>query len=403
MKKCATLLDFVSACRYPCGCLNSSARRKLPGHAVANRRWLLSCPPQSARPWSAGSGQPPVPPAWHAGGRLSCCWLIGAPTPRWLHGSASNAGSCASGPNDSWRSVWRGSPTPLAAGPRAGFPPEVAIPVVRLACERPAPRGRSLSQWDGTALARQLIADGVVEDLSAATVRRMLATHQLKPWRPHVWLDPKPPRDAAFYATVAALIDLYTRPLRPDEVVLSVDEKTSLPPRPRHAPTLPAPPQNIPTRHEHEYTRAGALHLFAAFDTRSGRVYGHCDERKRQREFIAFLEAWDAALAEHIHTIHLVCDNVSTHHGKEVRKWLANHQRFVVHFTPVQCSWMNQVEPWFSIVQRKRLRSVDFASKDPLGAKIAQFIHEGNHHAHPFTWSTKSAAKVMAAAPALAA
>ena len=65
-------------------------------------------------------------------------------------------------------------------------------------------------------------------------------------------------------------------------------------------------------------------------------------------------------LSEHIRTIHLVCDNVSTHHGKEVRKWLAKHPRFVVHFTPVHCSWMNQVEQWFSILQRKRLRIVDF-------------------------------------------
>jgi hypothetical protein len=336
-------------------------------------------------------------------GRLSCSWLTDAPNPRWLNWSAANAGSCARGPNDSWGSVWTGWPTPLAAVPRASFPPEVASHVVRLACERPDPLGRRLSPWDCPELARQLIADGVVEDISAATVRRMLATHPLKPWRQHVWLYPKPPRAAAFYATVAALIDLYTRPLRPDEVVWSVDEQTSLPPRPRHAPTLPAQPPKMPPRYEHEYTRAGALKLFAAFDTRSGKVYGPCYERKRQPEFIAFLEALDAEFDECIPTSHLVCDNVSTHHGKEVRQWLAYHQRFVVHCTPVHGSWMNQVEQWFSMVQRKRLRSVDFASKDHLRAKLEQFIQEWNQHAHPFNGSTKSAAKVMAAAPALAA
>jgi transposase len=88
------------------------------------------------------------------------------------------------------------------------FPPEVAIHVVRLAGERPDPRGRSLSQWACTALARQLIATGIVEDISAATGRRILAAHQLKPWRQHVWLYPQPPRDAAFYATVSELIAL---------------------------------------------------------------------------------------------------------------------------------------------------------------------------------------------------
>jgi transposase len=285
----------------------------------------------------------------------------------------------------------------LAAGPRAVFPPEVAIHVVRLACARPDPLGRSLSQWDGTELARQLIATGSVEDISAATVRRILAAHQLMPWRQHVWLYPKQPRDAAFYATVSELIELSTRPLREDELVLSVDEKTSLQPRPRRSPTRPAQPQNIPHRSEHESTRAGALNLFAAFDPRSGQVYGHCDARKRQRECIAFLEHMDQEIAAHIRTIHLVCDNVSPRHGKDVTRWFANHPRVVVHFTPVHCSWMNQVEQWFSILQRKRVRIVDFASKDHLDAKIRQFIHEWHHHAHPFNWSTKSEAKVMAA------
>jgi hypothetical protein len=74
----------------------------------------------------------------------------------------------------------------------------VALHVVRLACERPDLRGRSLSQWDCTELARQLIAEGIVANISAATVRRILAAHHLKPWRQHVWLDPKQPRDAAF-------------------------------------------------------------------------------------------------------------------------------------------------------------------------------------------------------------
>jgi hypothetical protein len=132
------------------------------------------------------------------------------------------------------------------------FPPEVAIHVVRLACERPDALGRSLSQWDCTELARQLIAEGVVEGIAAATVRRILACHHLKPWRHHLWLYPKHPRDAAFYASISELIDLYTRLLHDDEVVLSVDEKTSLQPRPRLAPTQPAQPGNIPNRYEHE-------------------------------------------------------------------------------------------------------------------------------------------------------
>jgi len=100
---------------------------------------------------------------------------------------------------------------------------------------------------------------GLVEDISAATIRRILAAHQLKPWRHHLWLHPKQPRDAGFYATVSELIDLYTSPLRDDEMVLSLDEKTALQPRPRLAPTRPAHPQNLPNRYAHEYQCASGL------------------------------------------------------------------------------------------------------------------------------------------------
>lgn len=315
----------------------------------------------------------------------------------------SNGRWSASGAGAFSLSALRGSQTPLAAGPRAFFPPEVAIHVVRLACERPETLGRSLSPWDCREVARQLIAKGIVADISAATVRRILRSYKLKPWRPHLWLYPKQPLEAAFYATVSELIELSTRPLREDEVVLSLDEKTSLQPRPRQHPTLPAQPRNLPNRCEHEYKRAGALHLFAAFDTRSGKVYGHCADRKRQQEYIAFREQLDREIDVHITMIHLVCDNVSTHHGQEVRKGLAKHSRFIVHFTPVHCSWMNQVEQWFSILQRKRLKIADFASKDHLKAQLEQFIAEWNQQAHPFNWSTQSVAKVMAEAPAMAA
>jgi transposase len=194
------------------------------------------------------------------------------------------------------------------------------------------------------------------------------------------------------------VIRLYTKTLRPDEIALCVDEKTSLQPRIRLFATRPARP-GTPNLVEHEYRRDGALNLFAAFDTRTGRVYGKCYGRKRQKEFIDFLEYLDADIPAKIKKIHIVCDNVSTHHGKEVRKWLEGYPRFVFHFTPVHCSWMNQVEQWFSILQRKRFRIADFESKADLQAKIEQFICEWNQVAEPFNWSRKSVAKIMADAP----
>jgi transposase len=319
------------------------------------------------------------------------------------NGSACGDGTSKNGSNALWSSVFPDSKTVPAPVALRLFPPEVAIHAVKIACERPDDRGRSLSTWFCSDIAQQLAAEGVVASISTSTVQRILASHKLKPWRTHMWLSPKHPRDAEFYTRVREVIDLYTRPLCAHEVVLSVDEKTSLQPRPRSHATRPAQPGGTPNQVEHEYKRCGALQLFAAFDTRSGKVYGKSFDRKRQVEFIAFLESLDADIPDSITTIRLVLDNVSTHHGKQVRKWLAKHPRFVLHFTPVHCSWINQVEQWFSILQRKRFRIADFKDKADLSAKLRHFITEWNEHAHPFNWSSKSVTKVMADAPIPAA
>ncbi len=275
------------------------------------------------------------------------------------------------------------------------FSPEVALYIVKLACERPDRLGRSLSQWDCPELARQLKADGIVETISPETVGRILRSHKLKPWRYHLWLSAKVPRDGNFASLVHTLVELYTRPLTKEEIVLCFDEKTSLQPRSRLAPTLPTRPGS-PTRLEHEYKRAGALHLFAAFDTRTGKVYARTEIRKRQVEFIAFLSQLEQELPVAKTRVYLVMDNLKMHKGKQVQVWLATHPRFVCHFVPVHCSWMNQVEQWFSILQRKRLRISDLASLDRLAERLMAYVSEWNAQAHPFNWSTKSAAKVMA-------
>ncbi len=155
----------------------------------------------------------------------------------------------------------------LADLPRPGrppvFPPQVAVHLVKMACERPEQFKRSLSRWDCTELARELVRAGVVDSISASTVRRILKHHKLKPWRHHLWMSPKTPRDLEFYRRVQNVIDIYTCELFSDEIVYSLDEKTSLQPRPRVNRTLPAKPSK-PNRVEHEYRRAGALNLFAA-------------------------------------------------------------------------------------------------------------------------------------------
>jgi hypothetical protein len=114
-----------------------------------------------------------------------------------------------------------------------------------MACELPDTQGRSLSQWDCTELARQVVAAGLVGSISAATVRRVLKSHHLKPWRHHLWLSAKVPRDKTFVRAIRQISCLYTRKLKRHEMVVCLDENTSLQPRPRKAPTRPAKPQSV--------------------------------------------------------------------------------------------------------------------------------------------------------------
>jgi transposase len=180
------------------------------------------------------------------------------------------------------------------------------------------------------------------------------------------------------------------------ERVLSLDEKTSLQPRTRTAPTRPARPGGAPVQLEHEYLRKGALNLIAAFDTRSGDVIGLCRQRKRQVEFMELLDTIDRTLPSSVTRIHVVCDNVRMHTGQLVCAWLATHPRVRFHFTPVHCSWMNQIEQWFSIVQRNRLSAPNFDDLQDLEQKLRVFVDEWNQEAAPFNWTQKSFEKTLA-------
>lgn len=265
--------------------------------------------------------------------------------------------------------------------------------LVRIACEMPENLGRSLCLWDCSELAMMLQIRGVVDSISPQTVQRILFSRNLKPWRFHPWLRPKA-RDQEFVDRTNIICDFYTRVLADDEIVLCIDEKTSLQPRTRLSQTKPALPGK-PVLVEHEYERKGALNLFAAFNTRTGRVIGATYSRKRQREFIAFLGKIEDETDPSVTKIHIVCDNLKVHSGKEVVMWLREHPRFCFHFTPVHCSWMNQVEQWFGILQRKRFSIANFPSISALAERIAEFISLWNQRATPFKWTRKSFDKVL--------
>ena len=165
-------------------------------------------------------------------------------------------------------------------------------------------------------------------------------------------------------------------------------------PRTRLSPTKAAQPGS-PVLVEHEYERKGALNLFAAFNTRTGCVIGSTYSRKRQRKFIDFLEKIENETDPSVTKIHLVRDNLNAHSGREVVRWLQGRPRFFFHFTPVHCSWMNQGEQWFGILQRKRFTIANVPSIRALAGRIAEFISQWNQHAAPFKWTRQSFDKVL--------
>lgn len=283
----------------------------------------------------------------------------------------------------------------LEMGAQPVFPPIVTTYLTKLACELPDAVDRSLSLWTSAELARTLVRDGVVDGISPQTVQRLLRTSRLKPWRVHHWLSPKVPRNETFRDLVLNLCDLYTRESNSEERIVSLDELTSIQPRTRTSATKPARPGLKPVLLEHEYERKGAFNLFAAFDIQTGEVIAQLQRRKRQKETIALLEAIDEDTPATVTTIHIICDNISIHKGKLARQWLESHPRFEMHHTPVHCSWMNQVEQWFSILRRKRLAAPNFADLDDLSAKLKQFVDQWNEIAHPFQWTASSFSKIL--------
>jgi transposase len=273
------------------------------------------------------------------------------------------------------------------------FDSDVILHIIKIACEMPERYGRSLAMWDSQEITAELIRTKVVDSISSESVRRILESQRIKPWKYHMWLSEKKPRDKAFCDSVREITDLYFEKPNPNECVLCVDENTSIQARKRIAEPKAAQ-SGKPVLIEHEYERKGALNLFAAFDTRSGKVYGRCYDRKRQIECIDFCEYLDGEIPRRIKTIHIICDNVSTHHGKEMKKWIESHPRFQFHYSPVHCSWMNQIEQWFSILKKKRLVIAHFQSKDDLREKLNLFIEQWNEHAHAFKWNEKTRTKL---------
>jgi hypothetical protein len=296
---------------------------------------------------------------------------------------SANGGNAFS--RDDWQ-VWKND---LARDDPGFFPPEVVVQVKAIACELPARRGFALSRLSTADVAREVRRCGVVATISDKTVWRWLHEDAIQPWQHRCWIFP---RDPYFAIKAGRILDLYGREwegvtLKDDEFVVSADEKTSIQARARIHPSLP-PARGNPMRVEHEYQRCGAWAYLAALDVHRAKLFGRCEHTTGIAPF--------ERLVEQVMTLHpyrdarrvfWILDNGSSHRGQPcVRRLQSKFPRLIPVHGPVHASWLNQIEIYFSIVQRKALTPNNFPSLAAVEERLIGFQNYYETIAKPFEW-----------------
>lgn len=238
-----------------------------------------------------------------------------------------------------------------------------------------------IAMWTYQDLADALGGDGI--EISASQVGRILKAMHIDVTKVRGWLNRRD--DPDFWDRVRDVCGVYLN--CPDNaIVLSVDEKTSVQAKERTRKDQP-PRAGRRARHECEYIRHGIASLFAALDVHTGEVLAEPIPGKNDsKNFCEFLDQIDRTINPALE-IHIVVDNGSSHRSKHAKTWFAAHPRWVVHYTPPHASWVNQVELFFSILQRKVINNGNFTSRDDLITKMLTYIAEYDQQAKPFKWT----------------
>jgi hypothetical protein len=265
----------------------------------------------------------------------------------------------------------------------------VVVEVKALACELPGTLGLPLTRLAVPDIRAEAIRRGIVARVSDATVWRWLTEDAIRPWTYRSWIFP---RDPDFDAKAGRVLDLYARrwegkSLHPAEFVISADEKTSIQARCRCHPTLP-PARARAMRVEHEYTRGGALQYLAAWDCHRARVFGRCEPHTGIEPFDALVhQVMTSEPYASARRVFWVVDNGSSHRGeRSVRRLEGRWPTLRLIHLPVHSSWLNQIEIYFSIVQRKVLTPNDFPDLDAVVRRLFSFERSYQEAARPFEW-----------------
>ena len=323
-------------------------------------------------------------------GRDWRCWCMNTQigTRNDLAGAwACQVGRCIGGESAGLREISPWAIFPVAAA-RPLFPPRDQALIKALACERVAETSEPISRQSLTDLtSRARVALG--KTISRSTVWRILDEDAIKPWQYEYWIFP---RDPQFLEKAGLILDLYGgywqgEPLKNEDFIVSADEKTSIQARDRIHPSL-APGPRRAARIESEYERAGALQYLAAWDVRRGYVMGRCEPTTGIEPFgrlvaqVLAQEPYRSAKR-----LFWIVDNGSSHRGEAARqRLLKTDPRIVLVHTPVHASWLNQVEIYFSIIQRKVLTPNDFPNLDAVATRLALYETLSNQNPKPFAW-----------------
>jgi hypothetical protein len=258
-----------------------------------------------------------------------------------------------------------------------------------VACELPSVHGRPLGRFSRTELHRLVIEQGVT-DASASTIWRWLHDRSLKPWQQRSWIFP---RDPDFQPKAECVLDLYARRfegrlLHPGEYVICADEKSQLQALARRHPTIAATSEH-PALIEFEYRRGGTLAYLAAWDVHHARIFGRCEPKTGIEPFGRLVEqVMSTEPYASAKTVFWIVDNGSSHAGqRSIDRIETLYENARLIHLPIHASWLNQIEIYFSILQRKALTPNDFADLDALAARIAAFEEHYRRIAQPFEWT----------------
>jgi hypothetical protein len=281
-------------------------------------------------------------------------------------------------------------------GRRGVFPPQVRAQVTATACSLPSQNQIPLARWSRAELARRVAQEPTLPRISTSTVGRWLKAERLRPWRYHAWQHIHDPQ--TFLERARPVLQAYAQAqalLRAGTWLVCLDEKTSIQAREGEQPPRPARPDK-PMLHEARYHRRGARHLFAGLSVADGQVYGTCRQRKCFVDFQAFVQQQiiPEALRRKVQTVIFILDNGTTHAPKQLERWLREQEagcsgqlHFQVLWLPANASWLDQLEIWFSVLQRKHLQPNHFVSTSALERSLNDYIAYHNQAAKPINWT----------------